>query len=90
MTIASVAPDNTVWPPCGQIAQPAGPVDRRPDVVSFVAQLDVAGVEGDAQPDREQRGQLQVERAQATASLARLNAITKLSPSPWSIGRTPL
>ena len=43
-----------------QIAQPCGPVDRRADVVAFVAQLHLAGVHADAQPDRRQRCPLQL------------------------------
>jgi hypothetical protein len=46
-----------------QIAQPGGPIDGRPDVVAFVAQLDLAGVQANAQPDRRQRCPLQVQRA---------------------------
>ena len=34
-----------------------------PDVVAFVAQLDLAGVDTDAQPDRRQRCPLQIEGA---------------------------
>ena len=47
----------------GEIAQPCGPVDRRADVVAFVAQLHLAGVHADAQPDRRERRPLQVQRA---------------------------
>ena len=47
----------------GQVAQPAGPVDGRSDVVALVAQLHVAGVNADAQPDRGQRRPLQIEGA---------------------------
>ena len=47
----------------GEVAQPRGAVDRRADVVAFVAQLDVAGVHADAQLDRCQRRPLQLQRA---------------------------
>ena len=47
----------------GQIAQPRGAVDRRADVVALVAQLHLAGVHADAQPDRRQRRPLQLQRA---------------------------
>ena len=47
----------------GEIAQPCGAVDRRADVVSFVAQLHVAGVHADAQLDRRQRRTLQLQCA---------------------------
>ena len=50
-----------------QVAQPGGAVDRRTDVVAFpaglAAQLHVAGVDPDAQPDRRQRRPLQIQRA---------------------------
>ena len=46
----------------GQVAQPCGAVDRRADVVAFVAQLHLAGVHADAQPDRGQRRSLQLQR----------------------------
>ena len=49
-------------PAMGEIAQPGGAVDRRADVVAFVAQLDLAGMQPDAQPDRGQRGPLQLQR----------------------------
>ena len=42
-----------------QIAQPCGAVDGRAGVVAFVAQLDLAGMHPDAQPDRGQRRPLQ-------------------------------
>jgi hypothetical protein len=42
----------------------------------------------DAQPNRRQGARCNAS-AQATASLARANATTKLSPSPCSTGRTP-
>ena len=74
--------------PMPQIAQPRGAVDGRAGIVAFIAQLDFTGVHTDAQPDRRQRRSLQLQRA-ATASEARANAATKLSPSPCSTGRTP-
>ena len=46
-----------------EVANTRGAVDRRPDVVGLVAQLDFAGVQPDAQPDRGQRRTLQIERA---------------------------
>ena len=73
----------------GQIAQPRGAVDRRTDVIAFVAQLHLAGVHADAQPDRGQRRPLQLQRSTPPRRLARANATTKLSPSPCSTGRTP-
>ena len=39
----------------GEVAQPGGAVDRRADVVAFVAQMHVAGMHADAQLDRRQR-----------------------------------
>ena len=47
----------------GEVAQPRGAVDRRADVVAFVAQMHVAGVHADSQLDRCQRGPLQLQRA---------------------------
>ena len=46
-----------------QIAQPRRPVDRRAGVVALIAQLHLAGMYADAQPDRSQRGPLQRQRA---------------------------
>ena len=46
-----------------QVANARSAVDGRADVVGFVAQLDLAGVQTDAQPDRRQRCSLQIERA---------------------------
>ena len=46
-----------------EVAQPGGAVDRRADVVAFVAQVHVAGVHADAQLDRRQRRTLQLQRA---------------------------
>ena len=46
-----------------EVAQPGGAVDRRADVVAFVAQVHVAGVHADAQLDRRQRRPLQIQRA---------------------------
>ncbi len=63
MTSGSVAPDNTVWPPWRQIAQPRRAVDGRAGVVALVAQLHLAGVHPDTQPDRGQRRSLQLEGA---------------------------
>ena len=42
----------------GKVAEPGGAVDRRSDVVAFIAQLHVAGVQADAQLDRRQWGPL--------------------------------
>ena len=50
-------------PTVGQIAQPRRPVDRRADVIALVAQLHIAGMHPDAQPDRRQRRPLQLKRA---------------------------
>ena len=47
----------------GQIAQPRGAVDRRAGVVTLIAQLHLAGVHPDAQPDRGQRRPLQLQRS---------------------------
>ena len=46
-----------------EVANTGGAVDRRPDVVGLVAQLDFSGVQPNAQPDRRQRRALQIERA---------------------------
>ena len=46
-----------------EVAQPGGAVDRRADVVAFVAQVHVAGVHADAQLDRCQRRPLQLQCA---------------------------
>jgi len=46
-----------------EIAQPSGPVDRRPRVVAVVAQYHLAGVDTDAQTDRGQWSALQGECA---------------------------
>ena len=73
-----------------QIAQPRGPVDGRAGVVAFVAELDLAGVHPDPQPDRGQAGPAGTPAHTATASEARANAATKLSPSPCSIGPHPV
>ena len=75
-------------PAMGQIAEPRRPIDGRADVITFIPQLHLAGVHTDPQADRGQRRPLNPS-AQATASLARANATTKLSPSPCSTGRTP-
>ncbi len=45
-----------------EIAQPRGAVDGRAGVVAFIAQLDLAGVHADPQPDRRQRRALHVQR----------------------------
>ncbi len=87
--MSSVAPDKHGLAAVRQIAQPRGAVDGRADVVAFVAQLHLAGMHPDAQPDRGQRRPLQLQRAGHRVA-ARANATTKLSPSPCSIGRTPL
>ena len=50
-------------PAVRQVAQACGPVDGRPDVVALVAQVDLAGVQTDPQPDRRQGCQLQVQGA---------------------------
>ncbi len=54
----------------GKVAQPCCSVDGRSDVVAFVAQLDLAGVQTDPQPDRRQRCQLQVEGARHRVAAA--------------------
>ena len=46
-----------------EVAKPSGAVDRRADVVAFVAQLDLAGVDADPQPDRRKWSALQRQRA---------------------------
>ena len=45
-----------------QIAQSRGAVDGRAGVVAFIAQLNLAGMHSDAQPDWRQRGALQLQR----------------------------
>ncbi len=50
-------------PPVRQLAQSRSSVDRRPDVIAFVAKLYLAGVNADPQPNRFQWRALQVERA---------------------------
>ncbi len=45
-----------------KISQPRGPVDRRTRVVALIAQLYLAGMHADAQPDRRQRRPLQFQR----------------------------
>ena len=59
----------------GEVAQACRSVDRRSDVVAFVTQLDLAGVQTDPQPDRRERCQLQVEgaRHRVTAAVERDN-----------------
>ena len=47
----------------GQIPQPCGAVDGRAGVVAVIAQLNLARVHPDAQPDRCQRRPLQLQRA---------------------------
>jgi hypothetical protein len=47
----------------GKIAHPRSPVDRRPHVVTVVAELRVAGMHADAQSDRGDRRALQLQRA---------------------------
>jgi hypothetical protein len=54
-----------------QIAEPRRPVDRRPDVVALVAQLDLARVHTYPQPDRRKRGALQRQRARDGVTGAR-------------------
>ena len=51
-------------PAVRQIAQPRGPIDGRTDVVALVAQLDLTGMDADAQPDRGQRRLLQIQGTQ--------------------------
>jgi hypothetical protein len=46
-----------------EVPQPRGAVDRRTDVVAFVAQMHITGVHTDPQLDRRQRRSLQVECA---------------------------
>ena len=58
-TSCSVAPGQHRLAAMRQIAQPRGAVDGRADVVALVAQLHLAGVHTDAQPDRRQRRPLQ-------------------------------
>ena len=49
--------------PVRQIAQPRSAIDRRTGVVAFIAQLYLAGMQADAQPDRRKRCPLQLKRA---------------------------
>jgi hypothetical protein len=49
--------------PVRQIAQPRSAIDRRTGVVAFIAQLYLAGMHADAQPDRRKRCPLQLKRA---------------------------
>ena len=44
----SVAADSTVWPPCARSRSRAVRLMVRSDVVGFVAQLHLAGVQADA------------------------------------------
>jgi hypothetical protein len=46
-----------------EITQARGPVDRRSDVVAFIAQSHLAGMQSDPQPDRRQGCSLQRECA---------------------------
>jgi hypothetical protein len=50
-------------PAMGQITQPRAPVDGRTRVAAIIAQLHLAGMHRDAQPDRGQRCPLQLQRA---------------------------
>ena len=45
-----------------EVAQPGRAVDRRADVIAFIAQPHLAAIDPDAQPDRRQRRPLQIER----------------------------
>ena len=54
----------------GQVAQPCCSVNGRSEVVAFVTQLDLAGVQTDPKPDRRQRCQLQVEGARHRVTTA--------------------
>ncbi len=47
----------------GELTQPGGPVDRRADVITLIAQSHLTGVHANTQPDRRQRRPLQVDGA---------------------------
>jgi hypothetical protein len=71
-----------------QVAQPRRPIDRRPRVVTLIAQLDLAGMHTNPQSDRRQRRALQRQRGRHRirgAREGRHKAIALALPT----GRTP-
>ena len=71
-------------PPMGQIAQPRGPVDGRADVVALVTQLHHPGMHADAQPESGPAVPSATPGRTPPRCWLRVNATTKLSPSPCS------
>jgi hypothetical protein len=70
----------------GQIAQARSAVNGRSDVVAFVTQLDLAGVQTDPQPDRRQGCQLQIKGTRDRVAAAVERYDQAVAPHPAQPG----